>query len=240
LQDHDRALIMGETTFGKGLVQAQFQLQDGSALLLTIAHYYTPSGRLIQRDYSHTSMLEYYTARPKTDTPAPTDDVKVHRQRPQSIRRRRHHPRREVPGRCAPISSSAACCPPETNRCRTSSGTSRHLLRPQETTVASETWTPDTDTLNRFKEFCIPGRLLYRCGIHGQPDLDARPHPPRVPVPGVQQEGRQPGSPIRPTRKCWRRSKTCRKRNLCSRTRIALTPCGRRSKTMWDMLQLVL
>jgi carboxyl-terminal processing protease len=52
LQDHDRAWIMGETTFGKGLVQAQFPLSEGAALLLTIAHYYTPSGRLIQRPYT--------------------------------------------------------------------------------------------------------------------------------------------------------------------------------------------
>jgi len=68
---------MGETTFGKGLVQAQFSLVDGSALLLTIAHYYTPSGRLIQRDYSHSSMIEYYSARPKDGAPTPTDDVKA-------------------------------------------------------------------------------------------------------------------------------------------------------------------
>jgi carboxyl-terminal processing protease len=53
LQDHDRALIVGETTFGKGLVQFPFQLDYDSALLLTIAKYYTPSGRLIQRDYSN-------------------------------------------------------------------------------------------------------------------------------------------------------------------------------------------
>ncbi|HET9712986.1 MAG TPA: S41 family peptidase, partial [Pyrinomonadaceae bacterium] len=52
LQDHDRALIVGETTFGKGLVQFPFQLDYDSALLLTIAKYFTPSGRLIQRDYS--------------------------------------------------------------------------------------------------------------------------------------------------------------------------------------------
>ena len=57
LQDHDRAWLIGETTFGKGLVQAQFPLSEGAALLLTIAHYYTPSGRLIQRDYSHESYL---------------------------------------------------------------------------------------------------------------------------------------------------------------------------------------
>jgi carboxyl-terminal processing protease len=60
LQDHDRAWILGQTTFGKGLVQAQFPLSEGAALLLTIAHYYTPSGRLIQRDYSHQSFYSYY------------------------------------------------------------------------------------------------------------------------------------------------------------------------------------
>ncbi|HXS94542.1 MAG TPA: S41 family peptidase [Candidatus Limnocylindrales bacterium] len=61
LQDHDRAWVLGDTTFGKGLVQAQFPLNEGAALLLTIAHYYTPSGRLIQRDYSHQSFWDYYT-----------------------------------------------------------------------------------------------------------------------------------------------------------------------------------
>jgi carboxyl-terminal processing protease len=62
LQDHDRAWLIGDTTFGKGLVQAQFPLSEG-ALLLTIAHYYTPSGRLIQRDYSNRSFFDYYYAR---------------------------------------------------------------------------------------------------------------------------------------------------------------------------------
>ncbi|MDD8017849.1 MAG: S41 family peptidase [Bacteroidota bacterium] len=51
IQDWDRGLIVGETSFGKGLVQRQFPLSDGSALRLTIARYYTPSGRLIQRSY---------------------------------------------------------------------------------------------------------------------------------------------------------------------------------------------
>lgn len=77
LQDHDRAWIMGDTTFGKGLVQAQFPLAEGAALLLTIAHYYTPSGRLIQRDYSHKSFFEYYYSRkeanPETQDVKPTD-----------------------------------------------------------------------------------------------------------------------------------------------------------------------
>jgi len=59
LQDHDRAWVVGESTFGKGLVQAPFPLSGNSALLLTIAKYYTPSGRLIQRDYEHQGLFEY-------------------------------------------------------------------------------------------------------------------------------------------------------------------------------------
>ncbi|HVO74237.1 MAG TPA: S41 family peptidase [Ignavibacteriaceae bacterium] len=60
VQDWDRGLIVGETTFGKGLVQRQFSLPDNSALRLTISKYYTPSGRLIQRDYKHTANREDY------------------------------------------------------------------------------------------------------------------------------------------------------------------------------------
>jgi carboxyl-terminal processing protease len=60
LQDHDRALIMGETTFGKGLVQTVYPLREGTGLALTWAHFYTPSGRLIQRDYTGKSFYEYY------------------------------------------------------------------------------------------------------------------------------------------------------------------------------------
>lgn len=52
IQDWDRGLIAGRRTFGKGLVQEQYGLRDGSAIVLTIARYYTPSGRSIQRDYS--------------------------------------------------------------------------------------------------------------------------------------------------------------------------------------------
>jgi carboxyl-terminal processing protease len=51
LQDHDRALIIGRRTFGKGLVQREFRLDDGSGLRVTIARFYTPTGRLIQTDY---------------------------------------------------------------------------------------------------------------------------------------------------------------------------------------------
>jgi len=60
LQDHDRALIVGETTFGKGLVQTVYPLWGNTALALTTAKYYTPSGRLIQREYSGVSLYDYY------------------------------------------------------------------------------------------------------------------------------------------------------------------------------------
>jgi carboxyl-terminal processing protease len=73
LQDHDRGWVLGDTTFGKGLVQAQFPLREGGALLLTIAHYYTPSGRLIQRDYQHQSFWAYITGRQSTSAQEPQD-----------------------------------------------------------------------------------------------------------------------------------------------------------------------
>src|SRR5262249_21007815 len=63
LQDHDRARIVGENSFGKGLVQSVFTLRDGSGLTLTTGHFYTPSGRLIQRDYSGRSFYDYYLRR---------------------------------------------------------------------------------------------------------------------------------------------------------------------------------
>jgi carboxyl-terminal processing protease len=58
IQDHDRGLIVGKTTWGKGLVQTVYPLSHRSALALTTAHYYTPSGRLIQRNYD--SLEDYY------------------------------------------------------------------------------------------------------------------------------------------------------------------------------------
>lgn len=60
LQDHDRALIVGETTFGKGLVQTVYNLSENTGLALTTYHYYTPSGRLIQRNYEGVSLYDYY------------------------------------------------------------------------------------------------------------------------------------------------------------------------------------
>src|SRR5215471_5063282 len=68
LQDHDRARLVGENSFGKGLVQSPFQLSDQSALVLTTGHYYTPSGRLIQRDYSARSFYDYNLKRGDKNT----------------------------------------------------------------------------------------------------------------------------------------------------------------------------
>jgi carboxyl-terminal processing protease len=82
VQDLDRGLVVGTTSFGKGLVQNQMKLRDGSALLLTVAKYYTPSGRLIQRDYSDRDAYRedvweqdaepesVLAGRPKYETPA--------------------------------------------------------------------------------------------------------------------------------------------------------------------------
>jgi len=61
MQDHDRALIVGKTSFGKGLVQSIIPLEFGAGLTLTSAKYFTPSGRLIQRDYSNGGFYDYYT-----------------------------------------------------------------------------------------------------------------------------------------------------------------------------------
>jgi len=70
LQDHDRALIVGETTFGKGLVQTVYNLGEETGLALTTYHYYTPSGRLIQRNYAGVSLYDYYShgGMPPADT----------------------------------------------------------------------------------------------------------------------------------------------------------------------------
>lgn len=71
VQDHDRGLIVGQTSFGKGLVQTIIRLDYGSGLTLTSAYYYTPSGRLIQRDYSDGSWYNYIRAGVSRDNNLP-------------------------------------------------------------------------------------------------------------------------------------------------------------------------
>ncbi|HAY35692.1 MAG TPA: S41 family peptidase, partial [Bacteroidetes bacterium] len=60
LQDHDRAMIVGRRTFGKGLVQRPFQMRDGSVIQMTVARYFMPSGRLIQTPYADGDLEDYY------------------------------------------------------------------------------------------------------------------------------------------------------------------------------------
>jgi carboxyl-terminal processing protease len=77
LQDHDRALIVGETTFGKGLVQTVFQITENTGLALTTYHYYTPSGRLIQRNYNNVSLYDYYYVRDSATQPKDKSNLEV-------------------------------------------------------------------------------------------------------------------------------------------------------------------
>lgn len=76
VQDWDRGLIVGETTFGKGLVQRQFNLNDNSAIRLTISKYFTPSGRLIQRDYKNNKDKNEYYSQAGNDKEEEGDNIK--------------------------------------------------------------------------------------------------------------------------------------------------------------------
>ena len=76
LQDHDRALVVGEITFGKGLVQSVYPLSEDTGLALTTAKYYTPSGRLIQRDYTGVNLYDYYTQGGTDNSSNPNREVK--------------------------------------------------------------------------------------------------------------------------------------------------------------------
>jgi len=78
IQDHDRGIIAGETTFGKGLVQTVYPLSENTGLALTTAKYYTPSGRLIQRDYNGVSLYDYYyNDRENSDAAMGSHEVKM-------------------------------------------------------------------------------------------------------------------------------------------------------------------
>jgi len=78
LQDHDRAYLVGETTFGKALVQSVYRISGGAGLALTTAHYYTPSGRIIQRpwDASFDEYLSYTLRDQDADKPHNPSDLK--------------------------------------------------------------------------------------------------------------------------------------------------------------------
>lgn len=75
IQDNDRGLIVGERSFGKGLVQSVYRLSDGSGLALTTGKYYAPSGRCLQRPYNG-SIYDYYNPRLRKNVKVPADEVK--------------------------------------------------------------------------------------------------------------------------------------------------------------------
>ena len=91
LQDHDRAMIVGETTFGKGLVQTVYRLSENTGLALTTYHYYTPSGRLIQRNYNGVSLYDYYYNHDHAAGHDKSREVKADRLRQNGVWRRRYH-----------------------------------------------------------------------------------------------------------------------------------------------------
>ena len=97
LQDYDRSLIIGETTFGKALVQSVYRVSGGAGLALTTARYYTPSGRLIQRPWDGT-FDEYLTYTMKDQIAAHLlgRSVEVHDRWPQGLLGRRHRARRAL------------------------------------------------------------------------------------------------------------------------------------------------
>jgi carboxyl-terminal processing protease len=151
LQDHDRAWLLGETTFGKGLVQAQFPLSEGAALLLTIAHYYTPSGRLIQRDYSHQSIFDYYSVRAEAQN---TEDVKS----TDSGRK---------------VYGGGGISPDEKYQSPRANIFQRKLMAPgaffhfgsryfgAQRPHLAEDWVPDEETLGRFKDYLRSQQVAF-------------------------------------------------------------------------------
>ncbi len=94
LQDHDRALIVGQRTFGKGLVQKQFELNDGSLLQMTVSRYYTPAGRLIQTPYEDGDLEDYYARKFGDDFTASVFDPSAYKDSiPDSLKRETAHGR---------------------------------------------------------------------------------------------------------------------------------------------------
>jgi len=117
MQDHDRALIVGETSFGKGLVQSIIPLDYGGALTLTSAKYYTPSGRLIQRNYSGGGFYDYYTHGGSKRL-----DLKLEDARPAGLEKKTDTGR--------PVYEGGGIAPDEPVKSRTITAAQRRLLNP--------------------------------------------------------------------------------------------------------------
>jgi carboxyl-terminal processing protease len=147
LQDHDRGWIFGENTFGKGLVQTVYPLSENTGLALTTYHYYTPSGRLIQRDYSHISFLDYYYHR--TDNVKNDKDVKM------------TDAGRTVYGGGG-ITPDEKYATPKLNKFQTEVlrkdmffRFTGHYFGSREKATLSKGWSPDDTTLNELHDFML-------------------------------------------------------------------------------------
>ena len=164
LQDHDRALILGEKTFGKGLVQTVYPLSDNTGLALTWAHFYTPSGRLIQRDYSNKSFYDYYFHRDENaQNPV---DVKMTGGRADGVRRRRNHAGRKVRDR------QAGSLPGGVGRA-TGCSTSRGSISGSTRTSLPKGWMPDEALLGELKSLSErQGHGVHGCRVRQAPRLD--------------------------------------------------------------------
>lgn len=152
LQDHDRAWILGDNTFGKGLVQTVYPLAENTGLALTTARYYTPSGRLIQRDYANKSFFDYYY-RKDLDTKNPLD-VKM-----------------TDSGRT--VYGGGGISPDEKFTDAPLNNFQRQLLRRQaffnftakyfgaRSATLPKSWTPDQDVLNELHKYLLDENLEF-------------------------------------------------------------------------------
>lgn len=153
LQDHDRAWILGDNTFGKGLVQTVFPMVENTGLALTTAKYFTPSGRLIQRDYSNGSFLDYYYK--KDVATQNTSDVKL------------TDAGRTVYGGGG-IAPDEKYAPPKLDKFQADllfrrhaffNFSSRYFAR-HDTKLAKD-WTPDEGTLQEFRSFLNKEKIEF-------------------------------------------------------------------------------
>ncbi len=168
-QDHDRALIIGETSFGKGLVQSIMPLEYGTALTLTTSKYYTPSGRLIQRDYSNQSYYDYIYGRVNgTQEEAAGREAEgqrdAHRHGPPHLRRRRHRARRGRQGAHAHAAADSSHRPDlrlrPRGRERPRAGRAAELQGRRDARVRAQRRAPtafvvDDKVYKAFKEFAV-------------------------------------------------------------------------------------
>jgi carboxyl-terminal processing protease len=153
IQDHDRGWIFGENTFGKGLVQTVYPLAENTGLALTTARYYTPSGRLIQRDYANTSFFDYYY-RKNLETKNP-QDVKM------------TDSGRTVYGGGG-IAPDEKYETPKSNRVQAAMirgyafiNFAAHYLGAQDRKKIAKDWQPDQGVLSDFRQFLVKENIQF-------------------------------------------------------------------------------